>query len=224
MTRSLDALARQMDSMDSIHSVVHTMKTLSVINAAPYDQAARAIEAYHETVLDGLRAFLVASRAPLPPDDPDARQVLIVFGSDHGLCGNYNDTIASHVRAHMADRGGDNGADAPQVMCIGAQMADALRDRGLDPQGVFLPPASIDGLGRLANLLTQKLDQIRTAAAPHDIAVALAYSARHADGGRHGLCLCCPLMHRCWRIWQPHRGNPAAGRGLRCPRPICCGR
>ena len=45
MTQSLEALSRRMDSMKGIRGVVHTMKTLSVINAAPYEHAATAIEA-----------------------------------------------------------------------------------------------------------------------------------------------------------------------------------
>ena len=62
MAQSLEALTRRMTSMKGIRGVVHTMKTLSVINAAPYEHAAQAVEAYHATILAGLHAFLIASR------------------------------------------------------------------------------------------------------------------------------------------------------------------
>ncbi|MFZ1470549.1 MAG: F0F1 ATP synthase subunit gamma, partial [Paracoccaceae bacterium] len=130
MTQSLEALSRRTVNMQSIRGIVHTMKTLSVINSAPYEHAAEAIKAYHDTVLDGLHAFL-SQIGPLDAPEPAANnRVLIVFGSDHGLCGNYNEALAAHVARHL-------GPQKPTILCIGAQMADALRDQGLAPQRQF---------------------------------------------------------------------------------------
>jgi len=60
-------------------------------------------------------------------------------------------------------------------------MADALADQNLAVDSVFFPPASVDGISRMANLLTQKLDEIRQATAPRDIAVSLAYFSQDGD-------------------------------------------
>ena len=180
MPQTLETLTRQMGSMESIHSVVRTMKTLSVINSAPYEQAGRAIEAYHQTVLDGLHAFL-RSTGPLDvPVHEVSEKVFVVFGSDHGLCGSYNEVLAAHLSAQIATEGGG----APTVLCVGAQMADALADRSIEVERLFLPPASVDGIGRLANLLTQHLDEIRQKAHPSDIAVNLTFTARGDGGGQ----------------------------------------
>lgn len=180
MVQTLEALTRQMGSMESIHSVVHTMKTLSVINSAPYEQAAAAIEAYHDTVLEGLHAFVSATRsADMRTGDADFR-VLVAFGSDHGLCGNYNEVIAGHVAQHLAKAPGDR----TRILCVGAQMADALADRAIHVEDTFLPPASVDGLGRLANLLTRHLDATRQTAGLAEIAVELAYLSRNEDHGQ----------------------------------------
>ncbi|PYG26348.1 F0F1 ATP synthase subunit gamma [Pelagimonas varians] len=179
MAQSLEALARRTTSMQGIRSVVHTMKTLSVINAAPYEHAARAIEAYHETVLNGMHAFLSQSAKVNTGLVQEAAQVVVVFGSDHGLCGNYNEVIAAHVAPFIQSDLAGQGT----LLCIGAQMVDALTDKGLTIDACFLPPASVDGIGRLANLLTQRLDQIRAENTKHEIAVTLAYSARVSGGG-----------------------------------------
>lgn len=166
--------------MQGIRSVVHTMKTLSVINSAPYEHAASAIEAYHDTVLQGLHAFLSQSGPVTAATAQTGAQVMVVFGSDHGLCGNYNEALAAHVGHHI----GAPANSAPTILCVGAQMADALADQGLGAQKAFFPPASVDGIGRLANLLTQKLDGIRHDSHPHDVSVSLAYFARDDDGGQ----------------------------------------
>lgn len=176
MTQSLEALSRRTASMQSIRSIVHTMKTLSVINSVPYEHAARAIEAYHDTVFDGLHAFL-SQIGPLEASSSTvSATVLIVFGSDHGLCGNYNEALVSHVFEQLTV-----GGVGTSVLCVGAQMADALRDRGVEPETTFLPPASVDGIGRLANLLTKHLGEIQRNDGIGDIAVTLAYFARDRD-------------------------------------------
>lgn len=197
MTQSLEALARRTSSMQGIRSIVHTMKTLSVINAAPYEHAARAIEAYHAAVTTGLHAFLRRT-GPLEAD-PSAvtTKVLIVFGSDHGLCGNYNEALAGNVARHLADR-----PERVTVLCIGAQMADALQDQHIMPAKTFLPPASVDGIGRLANLLIRTLDEIRCGQGEgsrhglgretDDIAVCLAYFMRDGSAGQKPVVL--PLL------------------------------
>jgi F-type H+-transporting ATPase subunit gamma len=177
MTQSLERLTRRTESMKSIRGIVHTMKTLSVINAAPYDHAARAIEAYHDTVLTGFQAFLHHFGPWDAREVAIVRRVLIVFGSDHGLCGNYNEALAAHVAQAV-----QNWPEGPvTLLCVGAQMEDALTDQGMTPKETLFPPASVDGIGRLSNLLTQRLDDIRHAAHPGDISVSLAYFSR--DGG-----------------------------------------
>lgn len=179
MTQTLEVLSRRTDSMQSIRSIVHTMKTLSVINSAPYERAARSIEAYHDTVLDGLHAFLSRIGPFEVSSAAVTSKILIVFGSDHGLCGNYNEVLAGHVSEQIVD------AFAPTiVLCIGAQMADALRDQGIVPQTVFFPPASVDGIGRLANLLTRHLDELQRNQNTGEMAVSLAYFTRHGDKGQ----------------------------------------
>jgi F-type H+-transporting ATPase subunit gamma len=180
MAQSLEVLGRRTTSMQGIRSVVHTMKSLSVINAAPYEQAARAIEAYHDTVLQGLHAFLSQSGQVNTTTKDAATQVLVVFGSDHGLCGSYNETLASHVGQHAVFKA----SYAPTVLCIGAQMADALTDQGQDVKKTFFPPASVDGIGRLANALTQELDGIRQVNPANEIAVTLAYFSRGEGGSQ----------------------------------------
>ncbi|SFA69106.1 F-type H+-transporting ATPase subunit gamma [Poseidonocella pacifica] len=178
MPQTLETLTRQMGSMESIHSVVRTMKTLSVINSAPYEQAGRAIEAYHRTVLSGLHGFIrSAGTLKLPAQKVNVR-VLVVFGTDHGLCGSYNAVLAAYVAEQLDARQGA----APRIACVGAQMSAALADRAIAVDRVFLPPASVDGIGRLANLLTRYLDGVRLKAAPSEIAVDLLFIAR-ADGG-----------------------------------------
>ncbi|MFZ1467842.1 MAG: F0F1 ATP synthase subunit gamma, partial [Paracoccaceae bacterium] len=102
-----------------------------------------------------------------------------------------NEALAAHVARHL-------GPQKPTILCIGAQMADALRDQGLAPQRQFFPPASVDGIGRLANLLTRHLDQTWNSLGygfgSGDFAVSLAYFTRDgANGQRPEITALLPL-------------------------------
>lgn len=181
MAETLERLTRRTATMQSIRGIVRTMKTMSAINAAPYERAAQAIDAWRDTVLGGLHAFLHV-HGPLTQDTgPSTRSILIVMGSDHGLCGNYNEVIAAHARAHAPP-----GQDLA-ILCVGAQMEDALRGEGLIPEATLLPPANVDGLSRLADALVTRLDALRD-----DGPVTLIYTRRAAHGRQTPVAL--PLL------------------------------
>jgi F-type H+-transporting ATPase subunit gamma len=179
MTQSLEALTRRTASMQGIRSIVHTMKTLSVINSAPYEHAVQAIEAYHATVLSGLQAVLGQLGPPDTRNRKFATHVIVAFGSDHGLCGNYNQSLAASLHSRI----GPN-AETYTLLCVGAQMAEALRDLHIQPHATLFPPASVDGIGRLATVILQQFDSVRNDHGGAEIEISLAYSTRDGAQGQ----------------------------------------
>ena len=199
MAQTLESLSRQNDTLTSIRSIVGTMKTLSAINAAPYEQAARSIEAYHQTILKGFAAFAHrAGEMVLHPEDAAGHWV-VVFGSDHGLCGNYNESVAQLVNQHCQAQALRN----PHLLAIGAKLHDALVDQGLAPEMLLLPPASAEGIGRLASEIVTRLDAIGQGQSLHCLAVTLAFTQRGEQGQRE------PVMRRLLplepRLLQPDK-------------------
>lgn len=172
MTQTLDVLTRRMTTLQSIRGVVRTMKTLSAVNASPYEAAAASIDSYHETVLEGLHLLIHAAGFPKPgPDAPPRSGVAVIFGSDHGLCGAYNETVADAAMARIA------GEDW-RIFSIGARMEAALEARGRPSTRHFQPPASADGIGRLA---AETLVALDAALAPGD-GVVLIHMRAAPDG------------------------------------------
>ncbi len=179
MAQTLEALSRHSDTLTSIRGIVHTMKTLSAINASPYEHAARSIEAYHQTILQGFAAFAHRTGEIVLQSEDAAEHLLVVFGSDHGLCGNYNEILAEVVKHHCQAQTTRN----QRLLCVGAQMNDALAGQDLSPEAVLLPPASADGIGRLAGDIVTRIDLISRGQPLYRIAVTLAFTQR----GEHGL-------------------------------------
>jgi F-type H+-transporting ATPase subunit gamma len=179
MTQTLETLSRRTATLTSIRGIVHTMKTMSAINAVPYEHAAQSVESYHQTVLSGLRAFVAKTGPIAMPVSVQAERILVVFGSDHGLCGNYNEVLAERARAEASRMAGGT-----RVLCVGARMSDALSDQGLSPEVTILPPASADGIGRLATDIVTRLDEIGGGDVHNRIAVTLAFTRRAGKGLR----------------------------------------
>ncbi|CAN0604306.1 unnamed protein product, partial [Ectocarpus sp. 12 AP-2014] len=71
-----------------------------------------------------------------------------------------------------------------RVLCVGARMNDALIDQGLSPEVTLLPPASADGIGRLASDLVTRLDEIGGGDVHNRIAVTLVFTRRAGQGQR----------------------------------------
>lgn len=178
MAQTLETLIRNTKTLDSIRGIVHTMKTLSAINARPYEHAARSIDAYHATVLQSFRAFLHRNGPLALIDGENSAQVIVVFGSDHGMCGSYNEIVATKVSEHLADL--DPEKDAPHVLCVGAQLNDALYGQDIWPESTLLPPASAEGIGRLAGEIVTRLDNIRQKSLLGEIAVTLIFTEQMA--------------------------------------------
>lgn len=180
MAQSLEALERHSDTLTSIRGIVHTMKTLSAINASPYEQAARSIETYHQTIIQGFAAFAYRTGGISLLQQKATEHLLVVFGSDHGLCGNYNETLAEAVKQYCAAQP----APRPRLLCIGAQMSAALSDHDLVPDAVLLPPASAEGIGRLAGDIVTRIDSLEQDQPLHGLAVTLAFTQRAEHGLR----------------------------------------
>lgn len=162
--QTLEGLSRRMATLGSIRNVVRAMKMLAAVNAAPCEQAATSIARYHATVLTGMQALLHQSDMPDQARPEAGSRILLVFGSDHGLCGGYNETIAEAALDAM--QRGDTAIHA-----VGARLADALESRDLAMARRFTPPASVDGIGRLAGEILIALDEARAAAPGGEIAV-----------------------------------------------------
>ena len=180
MAQTLEHLTRKNATLISIRSIVHTMKTLSAINAAPYEQAAQSIEAYHHTVLQGLAAFVYRTGgvSVLTDTVPASTRLLVAFGSDHGLCGNYNELLANAV----VDYSQAQPMAKQQILCIGSRLANALLEHDVTADMILMPPASADGVGRLAGDIVTRIEQLGRGQPLTELAVTLVFTERAEHG------------------------------------------
>jgi F-type H+-transporting ATPase subunit gamma len=151
---TLETLRRQIDSTESLHSVVRTMKALSMTSIHECESAVESLARYYRTVRLGLQAAL--RQRPRDRQLPRTRSTgavgVIVFGSAWGMCGRFNEQLAAEVTGWLADRQ----INPRRLMALGEYVGGALEARGLHPGAHHPVPESVDGItGRVQEILLQ---------------------------------------------------------------------
>jgi len=143
------SLRRRIHSATDLQSVVRTMKSLAASSIGQYERSVRALADYYRTVELGLGACLrtrepAASRDERKPRTEAAVVGAVVFGSDQGLVGQFNDIVADHaVKALAAVRG------RTRIWAVGKRVHARLVEAGLAPTGVFEVPSSVAAIAPL---------------------------------------------------------------------------
>ena len=150
MSDSLAALRRKITGAGDLHAVVRTMKALAASSIGDYERSVLALADYDRTVSLGLGECFRQAR----PDSTDAPALVaprasatiaaIVFGSDQGLIGPFNDVIAEHAISTLADVSG-----RAQVWAVGDRVQARLKDSGLNVVGTYAVPGSVEAIAPL---------------------------------------------------------------------------
>lgn len=151
MSDSTASLRRTIVSATDLQSVVRTMKALAASSIGQYDESVLALADYYRTVELGLGAcFRAIAPSPMAAvEAPDTGPIAaIVFGSDQGLVGQFNDVVAEHaIRTLAALPGGAQRQDG--YWAVGERVHARLADAGVPMLGLFKVPSSVKGIAPL---------------------------------------------------------------------------
>jgi F-type H+-transporting ATPase subunit gamma len=122
------------------------MKNLAASSIGQYEKSVLALADYSNTIERGLSVcFRAGGLAPVLTESKyrphTGHTVLVIFGSDQGLVGQFNDVIADHALAALAKMPGK-----PQVWVVGELVYERLVDAGIQIKGHFPVPNSIGGV------------------------------------------------------------------------------
>lgn len=148
--QTLEALVRAIDTSRQIKDIVRTMKVLSAASIRQYEQAVASLADYSRTVELGLQVVL---RRTGPPKLAfrDGGRAAIVFGSDHGLCGRFNETILDFAAQRIGD-------GKTRLLAVGARIDLGLKARGLCAEQSFFVPGSVTGITFTVRQMLEKIE------------------------------------------------------------------
>jgi F-type H+-transporting ATPase subunit gamma len=143
MSNTTASLRRKIDGAGDLQSVVRTMKAVAASSIGQYEKSVRALDDYYRTVELGLGAcFRKSEPAPLIVERKRQTVVVairaVVFGSDQGLVGQFNDVVADYAVKKLADL-----PAKPEVWAVGERVHAQLTNAGFPIIGLFTVPNSI---------------------------------------------------------------------------------
>jgi F-type H+-transporting ATPase subunit gamma len=146
MSATTASLRRKISSAGDLQSVVRTMKALAASSIGQYEKSVRALGDYYRTVELGLGAcFRAGEPAALKvqrKEQADADAIgAVVFGSDQGLVGQFNDVVADFAVKTLSALPGQ-----PHVWAVGERGHARLDDAGLPLLGRFAVPNSVQAI------------------------------------------------------------------------------
>ena len=157
MSDTAVSLQRKIVSAGDLHSVVRTMKAMAASSITQYEQAMHSLDAYYDTVQRGLSVCLTQISAPdaalARPSKTAAVTGVVVFGSDQGLVGQFNDEMVRFVLATLASQSG-----AKKVWAIGERIASRLNAAGFDVGASLVLPRSIRAVAPLVGQILIELE------------------------------------------------------------------
>lgn len=146
MSETTTSLRQKIKSASSLKSVVRTMKAITAASIGPYEKSVHALIDYTRTVELALGACFRASHLSTSVEQKKVKTdnneiYAIVFGSDQGLVGQFNDVIAQYVIDKLAAMPGK-----PQIWAVGERVQSRLAEAGLPIMGLFSVPNSVQAI------------------------------------------------------------------------------
>lgn len=146
MSNTIISLRRKIDSAGNLQSVVRTMKALAASSISQYEESVRALGDYYRTVELGLGVcFRASDSASLLVDGTSTKETgaigAVVFGSDQGLVGQFNDKVADHALKTLADL-----TEKPLIWAVGERVHARLHDAGVPLAGLLGVPHSVKAI------------------------------------------------------------------------------
>ncbi|CAN5356337.1 F0F1 ATP synthase subunit gamma [soil metagenome] len=160
MSDTTASLNRKIGTASDLQSVVRTMKAVAASSISQYERAVHALDDYYRTVQLGLVACLRQSEQPLAPEPAQPREtgaiVGVVFGSDQGLVGQFNDVMVDFAVKTLEDLPGQK-----TVWAVGERIQTRLAETDLPVGKSLVLPGSISAITSLVGQILIEIEALR---------------------------------------------------------------
>lgn len=160
MSETTENLRKKIDRANDLQSVVRTMKALAASSIGQYEKSVSALSDYYRTVELGLEVCF--QEISLSPPSERIRQKsagsisAVVFGSDQGLVGHFNDIVADYAVKKLGSLPGKH-----HVWTVGERVYSRLIDANLTPIGLFAVPNSVKAVTPLIGQILVENEKLR---------------------------------------------------------------
>lgn len=158
---TLDSLKKTLNTSKSIKQVVSTMKALSATSIKKYEKMVKILFAYKNNIELALQAMMIYGKNVNISDidyfkNTGNKNLSIVFGSNQGLCGRFNDRIKNFVLEDIEDE-----IDKNEIIVVGERLYNLMSITKLNIiKSIYLPnlvEISSDTIFDILQIIDEKL-------------------------------------------------------------------
>jgi len=150
---TLESLRRKLNGAKDLKSVVRTMKVVAALNIGQYEKAVLSLVDYYRTVALGIFVYLKQEKIETIYETKlkkgnEKSTYAIVFGSDQGLVGQFNDSLSEYVCQSLQSMLGNK-----EIWAVGERVQMLLIDAGFANTKLFSVPNSATSITQLVHQL-----------------------------------------------------------------------
>lgn len=155
-----EGLRKKIESAKDIKSVVRTMKAMSASNIGEYEKAVDSLGDYYQSIALGMVAYFRKEKTRLinkkknPKIHEEKTISAVVFGSDQGLVGQFNDSLSDFVSQSLQTLSGKK-----EIWAIGERVQIGLSDAEFSITELFPVPNSVEAITPLVGKILAKIQE-----------------------------------------------------------------
>jgi F-type H+-transporting ATPase subunit gamma len=158
--QTIETIRRNITIAKDLRDIVKTMRTLSAISIHHFEKAVESTGDYYRSVEMGIQVVLSGETLEALEQREDKKSELysVVFGSDQGLCGGFNEQIADYTVNMIKNR---NTEVNNTMVCIGARTLASLEERKQKVIDVFTMPGSLAGVTPIVQQIVMTITDLQ---------------------------------------------------------------
>ena len=161
MSGSMESLRRKIAGAGDLEAVVRSMKALAASSIGQYEKAVQSLDEYYRTVELGLAACLrhavpvsFAENERSPHRGPIGA---VLFGSDQGLVGRFNEVLVEFAMSTLKTFPGK----ITKIWAVGERTHALMADTGLPQAGLLSVPTSVNAITPLVGQILIEIEAAR---------------------------------------------------------------
>jgi F-type H+-transporting ATPase subunit gamma len=156
--QTIESLKRKIESAEDLRSVVKTMKALAAVSIRQYEKAVESLAIYNRTVEMGFQV-LFKQRPPgvsIPQPVLNGRLGAVVFGSDQGMVGQFNEVIARYAVNKMDKLRIEK--ENRTLLAVGLRVLARLEEAGQPVEGLVSLPDSLAAISPMVHDMVLRIE------------------------------------------------------------------
>ena len=178
----MQSLSHKIAGAGDLQGVVSAMKALAASSIGQYEKAVQSLEDYYHTVELGLSVCLRQAEPTQSPLHKQSKNTgpagAVVFGSDQGLVGRFNEVIVDLALDTLKQLPGET----KRILAVGDRVHSLLADANFAPVSQLTVPTSVHGI---TPLIGQVLIEIQTARDNGEVVEVYLFHNRPKSGAAY---------------------------------------